>query len=164
MMAKCKEPPCDMMDGICCMECEIAPMCPSTCELVGRGIEEPGDCSEYIMPKEAHQLTVDEMLEIMKETGKKYENICMDYEKAGMKRQIARTVIAMLAPQNTEKDVRVALDIIMYHKQDAANVQEMLKDGIPIMVIRAILPYLDKPSSEIIEIRRERFGCEVEGD
>lgn len=100
----------------------------------------------------------------MKETGKKYENICMDYEKAGMKRQIARTVIAMLAPQNTEKDVCVALDIIMYHKQDAANVQEMLKDGIPIMVIRAILPYLDKPSSEIIEIRRERFGCEVEGD
>ena len=62
MMAKCKEPPCDMMDGICCMECEIAPMCPSACELLGRGIEEPGDCCEYIMPKEAHQLTVDEML------------------------------------------------------------------------------------------------------
>lgn len=59
-MSRCKEQTCDLMPGICCLECELAPVCSSACEL--QGFESPSDCSAY-ETDETEQMTLDDLLE-----------------------------------------------------------------------------------------------------
>lgn len=60
-MAGCKEQTCDLMPGICCLECELAPMCTTACELPQMGIEVPEECSAY-KKDVMEQLTIEDLL------------------------------------------------------------------------------------------------------
>lgn len=61
-MAGCREQTCDLMPGICCLECELAPMCTSACEILQMGIEAPSECSAYETDT-MEQVTIEDLLE-----------------------------------------------------------------------------------------------------
>ena len=60
-MARCREQTCDLMPGICCLKCDLAPMCTSACELPQMGVEIPEDCSAYETDT-MEQMTIEDLL------------------------------------------------------------------------------------------------------